>query len=321
MKVSPLLLTLLLLLLVPFPADAREASDTPSSADQAAPLEGMWPTEKLTKLILERWVDEISIEYKLDDDQSTRALDSAFSRWPKFLEDNRSQIQPVINEFIEMRLEMEPPSKERVQEWATRADNVLGLFRTELEGATNDLREVLNPLQKAQFERQMLEFGVGMMAAQAKLKQWKGGDFSEREFWDPPSSEHHRRRAKRRAEQGEPPPEPVDQVTAELEAWDRYVERFVRIYDLDEAQQDSARSCLKELKQRAISYRDGKRDRIAKLESRIERLSEDGNEEELAEIKKELTEIYGPIDDMFQELKSRLEAALTAQQREADKQP
>jgi len=320
MKISPLLLTLLLLL-VPLSTTAQEASDTPSPTDQVAPLEGMWPTENLTKLILTRWVDEIAIEYKLDDDQSTRALDGALNRWPKFLKENRSQIQPVVNEFIEMRLEMEPPSKERVQDWATRAENALGLFRTEFEGATNDLREVLNPLQKAKFEQQMLEFGVGMMAAQAKLKQWKGGDFSEREFWDPPSSERDRRRAKRRAEQGEPPPEPVDQVTAELEAWDRYVEGFIKVYELDEAQQDSARSCLKELKQRAISYRDGNRDRIAKLESRIERLSEDGNEEELAEIKKDLTDIYGPIDDMFQELKTRLEATLTAQQREAIKQP
>jgi hypothetical protein len=292
---------------------------------ESAQLEGIWPTENLTRLLIARWVNEAADEYNLDEEQIARARGNALKRWPTFLKKNRAELQPVINEFIEMRLEMEPPSKERVQAWATKADAALNLFKTEFDGAIDDFRGVLNPLQKAKFEAEVLEFGVGMMAAQAKLKQWQGGEFEERAFWDPPSSERRRRRAereaKRRAEKGEEEvkPEPVDQVASELEAWDRYVEQFINIYKLDDAQQATARSCLKELKERAVAYRDRNRDVIARLENRIENHS--GSKEELAEIKKQLVETYGPIDEMFQELKRRLDGIPTEQQRAAVARP
>ena len=43
---------------------------------------------------------------------------------------------------------------------------------------------------------------------------------------------------------------------------------------------------------------------IVRLEQRIQ--SNRGTEEELAEIKKQLMELYGPIDDLFKDLKRRI---------------
>jgi hypothetical protein len=78
-------------------------------------------------------------------------------------------------------------------------------------------------------------------------------------------------------------------------------------------------SVLSELKERALSHRDRHRDEIAKLEARI--ASFGGSEEELPELKGQLTELYGPIDDMFKELKLRIESVLTAEQRGGVKTP
>ena len=302
---------LLLLLATPLTCFAQ---GTPS--DTREPVDGFWPTERITSLMIERWLDEVSYKYDMEDEQVSKARERALKRWPKFLEENRSKIQPVVNEFIEMRLEMEPPSKERVKEWATRAQDALGLFQNEANEAIDEFRGVLNPLQKAKFETEVMEFSAGMAAAKAKLDQWQTGEYEEREFWDPPPSEWRKRReARMREESGEAAPEPLDQVEQELLAWDRYTEQFIELYKLDESQQATARSVLKEMKERALRYRDSNRNRIALIEKRIAEHS--GSEEELAELKKDLIAVYGPVDEMFQELKDRLEGLPTAEQKAA----
>jgi hypothetical protein len=144
------------------------------------------------------------------------------------------------------------------------------------------------------------------------------------EVWQPTTSQRRARRAERqrgrgaqgaKTAQAAPEPQETDQIALELTAWEQYVEEFIRIYHLDEGQRTATLSVLAELKERAIAHRDLRRDDIARLEHRIATFT--GSEEELGELKKQLTELYGPIDDMFAELKRRIEQIPTAQQRES----
>jgi hypothetical protein len=294
---------------------AREP--TAAAASQSTPLGGFWPTESMTRSVLARWVDESAVELDLSEDQQAQILENALNRWPKFLEENRAELQPLLNEWIEMRLAMEPPSTEQVQAWSERMLPVWQKIRGQFNDGIEDVREVLNPLQRAKFESEVLQFNTGLNVAEAKIKQWHRGEFKEHEFWDPPRSVRKKRREARKAEQRgeqiEAEAQPVDQVAEELKSWDRYTEEFIRIYELDEGQKSTARSCLKELRDRATAYRDRNIDRINKLEDRIAR--SDGSRDELKEIEKLLIEVYGPIDDMFKELQARLEGIPTSAQR------
>ena len=87
------------------------------------------------------------------------------------------------------------------------------------------------------------------------------------------------------------------------------------MFNLNEGQRTTAVSCLSELKQRAIAHRDRRREDIARLEFRIEHNA--ASDAPLDELKKQLSELYGPIDDMFKELQTRLELLPTAEQRAA----
>ncbi len=315
------------------PFQVRVAAAEPPSAKSAAPTEGLWPSTKLMTLLTARWADDMAAEFEFDEEQHERLRESATTRWPKFFNDNRSQIQPLINEFVEMRFEPTPPSNERVQTWSKNALPVFEKLQGQLQEGANDLRELLSPIQKAEFEFKMAQFGVGLKMAQTKLQSWADGDFSDSDeymFWEPTGKERRRRNEERRAArearrrdaEGPPadgalaeaaPPQPVDQITEELHAWDKHVDRFVRLHELDEGQVGTARSVLKELKARATAHRDRNIRQIAKLEQRI--ASSDGSKEELADIKKQLLELYGPIDTMFQELQARLKQIPTAEQR------
>ena len=310
-----------ILILLAALSTTQATGEDPESQEVAAPestpaaaLEGFWPSERQMELLLLRWVDAGTDQYELDEQQLKQMREDVLERWPGFFTEHRSDIQPVLNEWIEMRLELEPPSPERVQAWAEKTEPLFEQLADEFEGGARDFREVLKPMQRAKFELEMLQIGVGMQVARAKLQQWKKGEFEEREFWDPPWEERRRRRAERQAQRNEDrEPQTVreDQVARELERWDRFVAQFIDAYALDESQQSTANSLLNELKERAIAHRDRNRDRIVKLEERIAA----GKEGEEEEIKRLLVELYGPIDDMFAELKNRLEALPTSEQR------
>jgi len=280
---------------------------------EAKPLEGLWPSPKLMDLMLARWGEDISQQFQLDDDQRTKVKEGVKNRWSGFLTEHRSEIQPIINEFIEMRMELTPPSKDRVKEWADRAMPVFDMFRSQLSGGEAEFREILNPLQRAKFEVEALKFGAGLKMAEHKLKKWRDGDFEADDFWEPTRTERRKRRMERETKEKPAEPAPEDQIAIELKAWDKFAEEFIGKYQLDEGQKAAATSCLSELKERALAHRDARREDIAKLEGRIKNHA--GAPEDLAAIKKQLADLYGPIDEMFQELKRRLEQIPTASQR------
>jgi len=301
-----------------------EANSKPTNAPaDAAPAEGLWPSPRLLNLMLQRWAEEACEEYDLDGDQRAKIREATVKRFESFLTENRSQIQPLANEFIEMRMTLEPPSKERVQAWADRALPVFEKSRDKIRESNDEFRKVLRPMQRAKFEVDALQMSAGMAIAEQKLKEWKGGEVDKDVFWEPLPAERRQRREERRRRRGEgeqsaesaSPKTPVDQIVAELDRWEKYVTDFVQMFNLDEGQRTTALSCLSELKERAIAHRDRRREDIARLEYRIEHNA--ANDAPLDELKKQLNELYGPIDDMFKELQTRLDKVPTVEQRAA----
>lgn len=291
--------------------------DLPEPAKEAAaPIEGLWLTSRQQELLLKRWAEDISVQFDLNAEQKEKVRERVVRRWTGYLNENRSKILPVVNEFIEMRLELEPPAKERVQKWADSALPLMDGFRQQLREGQSEFREMLTFKQRAKFEIEAMKFEAGLALAESKLKQWKEGEYKVEELWDPPRAERRRRRAEQEKKEAEvKPAEPDDQIALEVKRWEEYVAEFVKLYDFDQGQRDAALSCLTELRERALAHRDRRKDDIARLESRIQ--SPSNSKEDLQELKKQLDELYGPVDDMFKDLRSRLEQIPTVAQRES----
>ncbi len=309
----------------------QTATGVAESPAEPTPPEGLWPSPKLLNLMLLRWAEETCAEYDLDDPQRAKVRDDLVEQWSGFLTENRSVLQPLANEFIEMRMTLEPPSKERVHAWAERALPAFEKTRDQIRESHDEVRKVLRPMQRAKFEVDALQMSAGMAIAEQKLKEWKQGEFDKDVFWEPLPAERRARREERRRRRTEPdatavaesPKTPVDQIAAELDSWEKYVADFVQLFHLDEGQRTAALSCLSELRERAIAHRERRREEIARLEYRIQNnlvLSLEGTpatDAPLDDLKKQLRELYGPIDDMFKELQTRLEQIPTADQRAA----
>ena len=282
---------------------------------ETLPPPGLWPSDRLMELLIARWADDLSVQHELDDGQCAKAREAIVSHWSAFLSEHRSEFQPLLNEYFELRLELEPPDKKRVQAWAQKAIRAFKKCRAQVERTTEDFRKVLGPRQRTKFEAKALEIHAGLLLAEQRLANWEAGDFEDRDFWEPTRSSRRRREAKREehTESDTPDEEQADPITAEIDSWTRFVRTFIDRYTLDKGQCDAARSCLEELKQRALAHRDRRQAEIAELERRI--ASQDGAQKEFEEISKKLEELYGPVDRMFEELTRRLDKIPTQAQR------
>ncbi len=296
--------------------------DDADTSTESPPLDGLWPSPRLLDLMLKRWAEEIGERYDLDEEQREWVREAVVRRWGGFLADNRSIIQPLANELLEMRMDLKPPSKKQVQEWAARAAPLFEQVEDQVQRGRQELRDVLPPRQRATFELDSLTLETSMRLVARTLEQWRQGDFDQNDLWEPlPSDRRGRGEARSQAAAtdrtaGVPSaaePAAVDQIAAELDAWDKYVEHFISTYNLSEGQRDAVLSCLSELKARAIAHRDRYHEDIARLERRIQQCA--GSEAELADLKAGLIELYGPVDDMFEELTTRIEQVPTVGQR------
>lgn len=312
---------------IPLAAAQQTIEGVTLPAEQPA---SMWPSPTMVDLLLARWSEELGHRYGMEGGQRVELQKAVGRRWSGFLEKNRPLLEPLVIEFIEMRLGLEPPPKKRIQHWARSARPFFERLRSEVLEGTDDVRNLLDPLQRTKFELDALKLGVGLSFAEGKLRQLEQGEIQDadlRDFWEPTPTERRRRREARGRRGDEATgttngsqadaasAEPADQVAAELALWDAYVSKFIRLYGLDDGQRSAVLSCLAELKQRALAHRDRRRTDIAKIEQRIELFL--GEDEDLPDLERQLMELYGPIDEMFTELKRRIEQVPTARQQAA----
>ncbi len=284
--------------------------------------DGIWPTPKLINSLLLRWTAQVGQQYALDDAQHELVQQAILKRWPPFLQENRSKIQPLINQFLEMRMAMTPPPKEAVQEWAKHAQPILDVISQQIIEGAGDVRSVLTPDQRITFDAEQLKLAVGMQLARTKVQAWEKGDFEPDELWQ--STPTSLQKAANDPARDETSPTsvlpnmdtttPPDQITRELSAWEDFVTNFIKRYALNDSQKDAARSILSEMKQRAITHRDRNREAIDALEVSIRQNS--GSEKELAAIRENLVSLYGPIDNMFETLRRRIRAIPTKNQQQ-----
>ncbi|MCP4249107.1 MAG: hypothetical protein GY778_18850 [bacterium] len=297
---------------------AAEPADSPvqqNAPNEAAP-DGLWPSERMIELMIKRWAAEASTEYELTDKQHSQVEARMLDRWPRFMRENRSAVQPLVNEYIEAHLGLEPPAPEQVQDWAERALPVFDAFREQIDAGMAEVEELLTPDQRQRYGAQKIRTGSQFDAFRQRITQWKSGQYNPNEWWEPPAGRSAARRGG--ASDGkQAPPEPPDQISTELDAWERFVADFVSQHRFNPGQKTAAESILKEQKDKAIAHRQRHRDEIVKLERRLAK----GQPDAADEVSEDLQRLYGPIDELFQELERRLRLIPTESQRRAATQP
>lgn len=119
------------------------------------------------------------------------------------------------------------------------------------------------------------------------------------------------------AKPAETAPSETVEVTPDVELdpehfWDVYVRGFIKQYHLDKAQTQQALAILKDCKERARRHRDAHREDYLRLHKQIREARARGAK--AADANEELADLDGPINELFEELKRRLENIPTSAQ-------
>ncbi len=288
-------------------------------------LDGFWPTDPMIELFVKRSIEQATETYDLRPEQAERLQQSMVNRWTKFMHDNRADIQPLMNEYASANLANEPPSPDKVSDWAARATPVYRLVLGKLLEGEFEFRAALDPDQQALFDEQRVERREALERFQSRLRRWSVGNFEEKEWWNPDGqampegldptgrwfaqiktnnkkSDDFKRAAIKQFPQ---------RVKNEFAAWEQYVRNYCDHFELDQSQRNTAMSMLREMLNRAFDHVYKRRDLIAKLEMKI--ANPEGVDPN--KIEQDMVELYGPLDALFRELSARIERLPTRNQR------
>ncbi|MBN1343379.1 MAG: hypothetical protein JXQ73_11900 [Phycisphaerae bacterium] len=295
--------------------------------------------------------EQIIRRYKLNDDQAEYTRKLMARRVNNLLEKHDEKIRSLFREAIAMRAIGKAPSVETIQSWAERALPVYQDAKKEILAGNKEWAEILTPEQKKIHDLDLRMMEVDFKQYEERLTRWKSGGFEPKKDWVVQSQARRRPMPRNsRAAKGSgtkegtpvvkktgdqpatptntpPPPSaagppriglqqgqtPKDGQDQQVEVdpdhfWDVYVRDFVRKYRLDEGQRKQAEAILKDCKAQAQRHRTAHVEDYRRLHAALRKNRGDAGANE------ELGKLDAPINDLFEELKQRLDKILTSEQ-------
>ncbi|HMQ14897.1 MAG TPA: hypothetical protein PKC49_02885 [Phycisphaerae bacterium] len=166
-------------------AAAAHAQEFPDGGRQRAriPSEGFWPTRVMMDRGIDRLTEELAKQYEFDEDQLARTRELLKERFPRFLEDNRAEIQTLMNQFFEAQLRGEPPTPEVVADWSQRALPLFNQFSQLARDTADDMREFLTDDQAVRLEGNIAAFNAGAAMVNNRLSIWAEGSYNPETEW------------------------------------------------------------------------------------------------------------------------------------------
>jgi hypothetical protein len=302
---------------------------------------GLFFTDEIIDLAIDRMTDQMANEYAFDEDQlwNTRALIK--ERFPPWLREHRDEIIQLVNEYAMAMLSGDPPTPEYVADWASRAMPLFQEAFGMIDETTQEMRSYMTDEQQIHLDGQVAAFQVGRNYLLNRIQVWSDGGYDWESEW--PRSEKFRQRERERREQvereaererllamgvnpetaggagpGAPPagekPAAQTRPVGPKDEWTTYVENFIKRYQLDEAQQNTARKILRSLQEERDHYLSRKGDDIQVAEKKLKAAQTD---DQRASARTELDRLNQPLERYFDQLKDRLNRIPSRKQRAA----
>ncbi len=295
--------------------DIGERDEDRSRRADKIPTEGFWPTQKMMERFINRITDGISDEYDFDDDQLEMTRDLFKAQFPEFLNENRAEIQTLLNEYFEALLDDGPPAPEEVAEWAGRVQPLMAEFGEVCDEVTEGMREYINDEQMVMLDAQYVAFQTGMKMVQNKLAIWADGDYDPETEWIRQNSGHRSREEREDAERATEEAE-AERAAAEApkDQWTIYTEQFIERYQLNDEQKQKAFEFLRRQQEARDRYLRRNADEMAHI---TKLLTEAESDEARAASVEAYERLNAPVDRIFEQLKDRLDTLPTRAQRKA----
>lgn len=275
------------------------------------------------------FMNALSSRYSLSSDQQRR-LNRGMQRETMRLTLNHfKEIAPIAMEAVKTRASGQPFTSEQVARWSTVMRPIAEEGREAIERVGRELARDMNAQQKDLLSRDLKAFARRHRNVTEQMVKWQNGQWKAEDWGldrDPIQSGQgnpagggdedkalaEAREAALRSKAGNPQQTPGAMQPVLDNEWTRYLKDFAARHEFTAAQKVSAEGILQDLLKRAHAWREANKETITAAEARV-RANRDPTR--TAKLSAELEQLTSPLRQMFDELKARLDALLTAEQR------
>ncbi len=285
------------------------------SADLAASLEaGATPAAATVEKIMQEAGRNISRRYNLNEAQSLETDKLMKREVQRFLKEHEGEVWPVIRDLIAAQLGGKPPeNREDAMKLGKSALPLIGVAKDAIIRANEEWRTYLTPDQRTMHDYDMAEMEKTFQQIEKNFSDWAGGQPSDAGLFPPPPPDERSPARPRKPSTGLPEPE-IE--TFRISLFDSFVEEFIKDYQLNQGQIDSARSILKEYKAKASEFKKDNEPELLKIATQQKAALEARDRDKIKAADSALKKALEPIYALFTQMEERLKGLLTTLQLE-----
>ncbi len=303
------------------PAQKAESTDPPVERTPESDPEnpGLWNAERM----MEDAVLTISRRYNLNPEQEkyTRVLLTKKTR--AFLNEYEKDLRQLIKESIDLRIGRMPATPDGYKSWSDRARPIFDAAKKAILEGNAEWRGVLNEEQQRLHDQDLAAMEINFKQISQLMDKWSAGEFQVADLSPQPPQQApggdarmSRVDAPQTAHRVSENPPLVVQKQEDI--WEMFVRRMIELYRFTDDQKNAAFAILRESRTRARGYRDARKADFEKRETAVRDLSRTApGSAKLIEAARALAELEKPLDEIFAELRTRVDQVPTQAQRAA----
>lgn len=264
--------------------------------------------------IMAQAVKNIGRRYNLNEAQLEKTHEIMQREVYRFLQQHEEKIWPLIRELLDANLGLTPPSdKDLAKRVGQGALPILEAAKEAILRGNEEWRMYLDESQKPMHDYDLQEMEKTFGQIEQNFEKWAGGNPGP--IFPPPPDPTTSPARPPKPLPGLPEAGVVEVVFNVRKLFDSYVEEFIKRYDLSPGQIDTARSILKDYRQKALTFRDANVKELAAIAKEWKKAQEAGNREKLREAESKRKDLLKDVYVLFAQMDDRLNAILTTSQR------
>lgn len=269
--------------------------------------------------IMTQAVKNIARRYNLNDEQTAYTDKMMKERVTQFLKEHEKDVWPIIRELLASGLQAptDPETRKRIGE---AARPLAKLASKAIFDANKEWSGILTDEQRALHQYDLEEMTHQFDSIDKNFLDWSEGRATDQGVFPPPPREAGAPARPKKPGPGlsfpkaeKKLPEPA-QASVETGVFEAIVEQFIKDYELDEGQRDSARSILTEFKTKAAAYLETKKEEIVKADKEKSEALASANRDAIAKASKVRDDLTAPVHNLLEQMDVRLKGLLTTAQ-------
>lgn len=300
----------------PPPSKAQETPD----AKPATPADAVQPDMATVDAMVTQACKNVAIRYNLNKEQTAKTEQIMKRDVQRFLKENEEQVWPLIRELLRAQLGR-PENLDDARKLGQGVLPLVAKAKDAIYKGNDEWRMYLTPDQRRMHDYDMSEMDKTFQGIEENFRAWAEGrpTQSRSPFPPPPAPELSPPRPKLPAGGlPEPAVENLGDIDPRL-LFDSYVEEFIKKYQLDQGQIDTARSILEEYNAKANDFKNANKQELAKVVADLRAAHEAGDRDKLLAAEAKRKALLDPVYKLFGEMNDRLMGLLTTAQIERAK--